>query len=302
MDSSGARVVLQDISVSSGRPIPYLSTAYTQFCKMLMPRAHPRTRWQTVIYAIPLNKNKASQWVCTGPWCAPKKKPCFIFLPKNPLLFFFGKNWGWGVGTNWGRFGQKWGFFLEQNRGGVVQAELHPVCLLTRLSADSIRLSDHTNPSLRFGFGQIAAHLRRLSHVPSTPLHAKHAKLVEFDNLSSLETTCHWFHHIIHYHFRTFVGKLATTFQCFHCIVPSSLKSFTHFFGNCSRKKPSVLPQKKLHAHINFPSVRMHQTCTKIHWQRGPERQPPAPMAFVTDLTPMLASANGPQTLCTKLP
>ena len=48
--------------------------------------------------------------------------------------------------------------------------------------------------------------------------------------------------HSVRYNPKTLVGKFATTFECFPSVVPSSLKSFTHFSGNVSRKKSSILP------------------------------------------------------------
>ena len=83
-----------------------------------------------------------------------------------------------------------------------------------------------------------------LTHLKQTHvLHAKHARLVQFYNLSSVETTCHWFHHTIQYNFRALDKEFATTFQCFHFILP--FQSFICSFGNCSRGSSILPPGKK---------------------------------------------------------
>ena len=49
----------------------------------------------------------------------------------------------------------------------------------------------------------------------------------------------------IHYNFRALEEEFATTFPCFHFILPSSLNFFIHSFDTCSRRQHSILPTGK---------------------------------------------------------
>ena len=92
-----------------------------------------------------------------------------------------------------------------------------------------------------------------LTHLKQTHvLQAKHTRLVQIYNLSSVQTTCHRFHHTIHYNFRALEEEFATTFPCFHLILPSSLNYFIHSFATCSGRQHSILPTgKKIHSHVS---------------------------------------------------
>ena len=85
-----------------------------------------------------------------------------------------------------------------------------------------------------------------LTHPKQTHvLHVKHTRLVQIYNVSSVQTTCHWFHLTIHYNFRALEEEFATTVPCFHLILPSSLYSFIHSFATCSGRQHSILPTGK---------------------------------------------------------
>ena len=105
-----------------------------------------------------------------------------------------------------------------------------------------------------------------LTHLKQTHvLHAKHTRLVQFCNLNffrgnnvslmSRELDG------IHYNFRALEEEFATTFPCFHFILPSSLNCFIRSFHTCSRRQHSIMPTGKKSI-PTFPLQTLYRMCT----------------------------------------